>query len=405
VIQLAGIAACSLDPYACNNDDQCRRDGEQGTCRAIGFCSYPDDDCPSGSRFSPNAGGDRAGTCVDEVAGSSTSGECETGPQCPESGEIAWSRGWSDTDVRAVALALDGDVLTVVGNATGGATGPWLVAVTTAGDDAFGPRVLAERAGMSARAAVGLPDTVAIVGTSVGDGVGGERAVITWVDGVGAIADEQVVDTLAPESFAAVARTGDGIAAVGRQGDDGFIRWVGSNITESRAAGLDFAGASGRDDGAIGVVGRETAGAVWQLLLPGGVLVAESRLDVDELRAIAFGPDGAFVVGGRRADRPFIARFDANGEPSWTRDLDGDTVAALAVDRETGDPFVAIASAGGGALLRVGAEDERWRLELTWDGAPVQPVALVVATDGDLFVSGTAETTTGAAAWLASVER
>jgi hypothetical protein len=35
----------------------------------------------------------------------------------------------------------------------------------------------------------------------------------------------------------------------------------------------------------------------------------------------------------------------------------------------------------------------------------VQPVALVVATDGDLFVSGTAETTTGAAAWLASVER
>lgn len=38
----------------------------KGTCEAQGFCSFPDTECPSGSRFESNAGDSLGGTCVPE---------------------------------------------------------------------------------------------------------------------------------------------------------------------------------------------------------------------------------------------------------------------------------------------------------------------------------------------------
>jgi hypothetical protein len=58
-------AGCSPIPgFGCNDDAQCQRGDLQGTCEPIGFCAYPDGDCPSGRRFSPYAGSPYASECT-----------------------------------------------------------------------------------------------------------------------------------------------------------------------------------------------------------------------------------------------------------------------------------------------------------------------------------------------------
>ncbi len=59
------LAACfGTADYRCADSVECRHDGVQGTCRADGYCSYPDADCPSGERYSDQAGS-LASLCVD----------------------------------------------------------------------------------------------------------------------------------------------------------------------------------------------------------------------------------------------------------------------------------------------------------------------------------------------------
>ncbi len=59
----AGAGACLRSPsFACDEDVQCQVGG-QGTCEATGYCSFPDDGCPSGRRFGDGAG-TYAGQCV-----------------------------------------------------------------------------------------------------------------------------------------------------------------------------------------------------------------------------------------------------------------------------------------------------------------------------------------------------
>lgn len=54
--------------FHCQHDDQCRRGDEPGTCAPVGYCSFPDPDCPGG-RYDETAGGGLAGTCVGTDAG------------------------------------------------------------------------------------------------------------------------------------------------------------------------------------------------------------------------------------------------------------------------------------------------------------------------------------------------
>ncbi len=59
-----GIAlGCSMaDAFVCADHGEC---GTPGTCEASGYCSFPDDTCPSGRRYGDHAGAGLAGTCAD----------------------------------------------------------------------------------------------------------------------------------------------------------------------------------------------------------------------------------------------------------------------------------------------------------------------------------------------------
>lgn len=66
-IAAALLASCvRTGSYECGSADQCLRDGVQGRCEAVSFCSFPDPACASGARFGDYAG-DYANRCVDEV--------------------------------------------------------------------------------------------------------------------------------------------------------------------------------------------------------------------------------------------------------------------------------------------------------------------------------------------------
>jgi alpha-tubulin suppressor-like RCC1 family protein len=57
--------------FPCSSSAQCVSGGEQGTC-ADGYCAFPDQSCPGGMRYEPNAGDGRGGTC----AGMPDAGPC-----------------------------------------------------------------------------------------------------------------------------------------------------------------------------------------------------------------------------------------------------------------------------------------------------------------------------------------
>lgn len=50
-----GAGCLRSTSYPCDRDDQCVF-GVQGTCEDVGYCSFPDDGCPSGRRFAEGAG-------------------------------------------------------------------------------------------------------------------------------------------------------------------------------------------------------------------------------------------------------------------------------------------------------------------------------------------------------------
>ena len=78
----------SLDGFACLEDTQCRRGGNEGTC-ASGYCAYVDPTCPSGLRWSDTAAAMYAGRCVDPEAPGTSSSESgmETSSSSSSSGE------------------------------------------------------------------------------------------------------------------------------------------------------------------------------------------------------------------------------------------------------------------------------------------------------------------------------
>ncbi len=52
---------CSAGAFACEDDTQC---GATGQCELEGWCSFPDDGCPSGRRFGAHSGEGLGGECV-----------------------------------------------------------------------------------------------------------------------------------------------------------------------------------------------------------------------------------------------------------------------------------------------------------------------------------------------------
>ncbi len=60
------ICGCIPTTYACKSDDNCQDRGVQGACEATGYCSYPDEDCPSRRRYDVYAPAALARQCVDD---------------------------------------------------------------------------------------------------------------------------------------------------------------------------------------------------------------------------------------------------------------------------------------------------------------------------------------------------
>lgn len=60
----AGMAGCGTPAFHCLDASDC----VDGTCEPNGFCSFPDTDCPSGSRYGEHAGAGLANTCVEPQA-------------------------------------------------------------------------------------------------------------------------------------------------------------------------------------------------------------------------------------------------------------------------------------------------------------------------------------------------
>ncbi|HEY5925334.1 MAG TPA: hypothetical protein VIV11_26805, partial [Kofleriaceae bacterium] len=61
---MACVRPSKVVGVACDDASDCVLGAVSGTCEATGYCSYPDDACASGSRYSPGAGDGLGGVCV-----------------------------------------------------------------------------------------------------------------------------------------------------------------------------------------------------------------------------------------------------------------------------------------------------------------------------------------------------
>ena len=94
-INLGGPTAClTPGPYACSSDTQCVQDGLQGSCSAdLGYCRFPDGDCPSGGRWSRHAGDGMASQCAPTQQTGTTSSDAED----PDTGIASETGGEAET--------------------------------------------------------------------------------------------------------------------------------------------------------------------------------------------------------------------------------------------------------------------------------------------------------------------
>lgn len=66
---LLALTVCACAPGAafhCDSSEQCRNGSSTGTCEASGFCSFPDDTCPSGARYA--SAGSLSEACVEGLS-------------------------------------------------------------------------------------------------------------------------------------------------------------------------------------------------------------------------------------------------------------------------------------------------------------------------------------------------
>lgn len=85
-----------FDVFACSDASDCVLNGLPGSCEATGYCSFPDLDCPTGSRYSEHAPRSLAGACVDPDGGGSGGGSEDTGATS-EDGSTGGSEETGDT--------------------------------------------------------------------------------------------------------------------------------------------------------------------------------------------------------------------------------------------------------------------------------------------------------------------
>ncbi len=73
------VGCVRFDLFACTDASECVLNGQSGRCEASGYCSFPDPDCDSGSRYSEHASPSLAHTCVDDEPVAGTGGSTGVG--------------------------------------------------------------------------------------------------------------------------------------------------------------------------------------------------------------------------------------------------------------------------------------------------------------------------------------
>ncbi|MEM6990617.1 MAG: LamG domain-containing protein [Myxococcota bacterium] len=114
---VAVALSCQADTFACDDSAQCMAQMGGGQCELNGYCSFPDDECPSGRRYGKLAGGGLAGFCVVGDAPSSTGTTTGDVVMGTTTFEASSSSGLGDT------LAVDTGSDTSPGGETGATTG------------------------------------------------------------------------------------------------------------------------------------------------------------------------------------------------------------------------------------------------------------------------------------------
>ncbi|MCA9711133.1 MAG: hypothetical protein KDK70_35150 [Myxococcales bacterium] len=114
-----GLGCSSSSVFQCETDTEC---GAEGTCQPdVGYCSFPDDACPSGQRFGEHAGDGLSGACVGMggTGSSSTSAGETTGSGTDDGVDGTGSGGACAGAAECVPLpppGWEGPVLAMVGS-------------------------------------------------------------------------------------------------------------------------------------------------------------------------------------------------------------------------------------------------------------------------------------------------
>ena len=98
LLGVASAAACvGFDVFTCSDAADCVLNGLPGACEDTGYCSFPDPECSTGSRYSRHAPSGLAGACVSpegdsgsgsaEATGGSSTGGAETGGSTSDASE------------------------------------------------------------------------------------------------------------------------------------------------------------------------------------------------------------------------------------------------------------------------------------------------------------------------------
>ncbi|MBV1861118.1 MAG: LamG domain-containing protein [Nannocystaceae bacterium] len=80
LVAFAGLCACSPSVFNCEDDSGCAGAQVGGICESSGFCSFPDETCPSGRRYGEFSGRDLGEVCVDIPTQTSTGATSQPGP-------------------------------------------------------------------------------------------------------------------------------------------------------------------------------------------------------------------------------------------------------------------------------------------------------------------------------------
>ncbi|MCX4245496.1 RCC1 domain-containing protein [Paraliomyxa miuraensis] len=124
-----GWGGCGASAFECEQSSQCLGDGAEGVCQQSGYCSFPDEGCPSGQRYGDHAGNGLAGECVPVSEGSSGG-----------TTEVAGSTGGVTTHdpIDGTTLAIEGSSSETVGPADSSTGVPSCGAATEACCDGVG---------------------------------------------------------------------------------------------------------------------------------------------------------------------------------------------------------------------------------------------------------------------------